>query len=662
MCGISGAVSNNALDPTYLVKMNQIIDHRGPDDEGFVFFNGNEFEVLGSNHTLYEAWLDNGIYQPKKTIEEALLKVQVFFGHRRLSIIDLSCKGHQPMCSGDTRFWITFNGEVYNFIEIRDELTQLGYVFTTNTDTEVILSAYQEWGIDCQNKFNGMWAFAIYDKAEKKLFLSRDRFGIKPLYYWFSPNGDFYFASEIKQFTVLPGWRAVVNFDRAYDYLKYALTDHTDETLFQGVFVLPPGCCFESNIHVIKTVKGKIEYLQWYRPDTISTKLSFEDAKTKFLEKFIDSIKLHLRADVPIGSALSGGLDSSSIVSYINVILKQQNKSELQKTFSSCSHDKQFDERNWMEEVVNDTRVEGHFVYPNGNDLFVLTDKLIWYMDEPYQSQSAFLGYHVFQEAKKFNVAVLLNGQGADEYLSGYNYYRLLRQKNLLKRFSIIQLIKELGSFSKVLEILFRLLLDLFPTALRYKISTLNSKNRAIDKIISFKKHIKKRIHPYETMDFDSSTHVSISKHQLFKDPLQKYLRWEDRNSMAHSVEARVPFLDHRLVEFVHSLPLGYLDAPKFSKRILVEAMKGILPEKVRNRRDKKGFITPEMRWFTKDFKDDFIKLFQDNVQFSKGLINQKEAESYLVKMQQGIIPFNYSYWHIILFCIWMKKFKVDIE
>ncbi len=390
-------------------------------------FNDHDLKVLGSSDTALDSWSSEELYAPKTDIKGLSYEANVGFGHRRLSILDLTPNWHQPMCTKDERYWITYNGEVYNYLEVRDELITLGHSFETDTDTEVILSAYQEWGIACQHRFNGMWAFAIYDRQEKTIFLSRDRFGIKPLYYWFSPEGDFYFASEIKQFTVLPGWKAILNKERALDYLYFALTDHTEETLFAGVYLVPPSNFIFENIEKLKSNRSKFKTEQWYTIKTEDSKLSFEEARKQFLDKFKDSINLHLRADVSIGSALSGGLDSSSIVSYINVLLKQENKPELQKTFSSCSEDLRFDERIWMEEVVKETLVDGHYVYPKGEDVFKLTDKLIWFMDEPYQSQSAFLGYHVFEEAKKNNVIVLLNGQGADEYLSGYGKFRYIR-------------------------------------------------------------------------------------------------------------------------------------------------------------------------------------------------------------------------------------------
>jgi asparagine synthase (glutamine-hydrolysing) len=662
MCGISGVVSKTNIDIDSFKIMNQIIKHRGPDDEGFVLFSHDDYKVLGSIYSAKESFESEGKYLPKQFIENLDYEAQVAFGHRRLSILDLSPKGHQPMCSKEERYWITFNGEVYNYIEIRDELITLGYTFNSDSDTEVILSAYDAWGVECQHRFNGMWAFAIYDRKEKLIFLSRDRFGIKPLYYWISPDKSLYFGSEIKQFTVLPDWNAKLNRERAFDYLYYALTDHTDETLFEHVYSLPSGCYFEQKVEEIFTLKGKIDFVRWYTPVDNCSELSFDEARDGFLEKFKNVIKLHLRADVPIGSALSGGLDSSSIVSYINILLKEQGKSELQKTFSSCSHDERFNERKWMEEVIRETSVDGNYIYPKGEDIFSLIDKLIWHMDEPYQSQSVFLGYHVFKEASNKGVTVLLNGQGADEYLSGYSNYRIFRQKKMLKSFKIKQLKEELGSYCSIINVSKYVFQDFLPLGFRSYLSFLSKKNKRLDKVVKFKKLIKRKKHPYDTMKYKNDSLVSISRHQLLKEPLQKYLRWEDRNSMAHSVEARVPFLDHRLVEFVHSLPVEYLDNKDMSKRILVEAMDGILPEKVRNRKDKQGFITPEEMWFKSDFKNEFLNLLDENVIYAKGIIDKKEARSFLIKMQNGDIPFDYSYWHILQFCIWMKVFNVKIE
>ncbi len=664
MCGILGIVSvNRSRKVEDLIKMNTVISHRGPDDEGYVLFNKEKVTVAGGVDTAASSWQDESSYLPEVKINDVGNdEFNVAFGHRRLSILDLSSNGHQPMCDFDQRYWITFNGEIYNYLEIRDELKQLGHHFQTNTDTEVIIEAYKEWGVDCQNLFNGMWSFAIFDTQEQKLFFSRDRFGIKPFYYWFSPQGVLYFGSEIKQFTTVDSWKAVLNGGRAYDYLYYSLTDHTDETMFKGVHILLPGNHFYGAIEDLFTENknGKILTKQWYNPEIVPFKGTFEDAKELWLGKFKQAIQLHLRADVPIGSALSGGLDSSSIVSYINILLKEQGKSDLQKTFSSCAEDKRFDERKWMEEVVRETKVDGHYIYPKGKDVFTLTEKLVWHMDEPYQSQSAFLGYHVFKEARKNNVVVLLNGQGADEYLSGYTDFRMLRYDKLIMQGKFATLYKETHSPKAFVKIFSAFVYDKVPARMKYLLS--KNKTKKLDVVVNVSKIISKKIHPYELIKYVKNSHLAVSKYQLLRDPLQRYLRWEDRNSMAHSVEARVPFLDYRLVELTQSLPLDYLDGPNLTKRILVESMEGILNEKVRQRKDKMGFSTPEQNWLMTEHREEYIEMLREYVPYAKGVIRPDKAEELYKDMQDGIIPFEHTYWRILQLCVWMKVFNVELN
>ncbi len=664
MCGISGIISikNNPIVED-LVKMNKIINHRGPDDEGYVLFNKEKVVIAGGDDTAESSWQEEGPYLPKVNINGIKFSdAAVAFGHRRLSILDLSPKGHQPMSDIDERYWITFNGEIYNYIELREQLIGLGHHFNTSTDTEVIIEAYKEWGVECQNFFNGMWSFAIYDSVEKNLFFSRDRFGIKPFYYWLSPKGDLHFASEIKQFTTVEGWKAILNGNRAYDYLYYSLTDHTDETMFKGVHILLPGNHFSVNVEDLLTRigRGKLVTTQWYNPKIVPFKGTFVEAKEKWLNKFKEAIQLHLRADVPIGSALSGGLDSSSIVSYINILLREQGKSDLQKTFSSCAEDPRFDERKWMEEVVKDTKVDGHYIYPQGKDVFNLTEKLVYNMDEPYQSQSAFLGYHVFKEARKNNVVVLLNGQGADEYLSGYSDFRTLRYNRLIRQGKLMTLFKEIKSVKTFLRIFTSFTYGKIPMQLKFRMA--KNKKEKLDDIVDISKVIKKKVHPYELVRYVKKSTLAISRYQLLRDPLQRYLRWEDRNSMAHSVEARVPFLDYRLVELTQSFPLDYLDGPNMTKRILVESMEGILNEKVRQRKDKMGFSTPEQNWLMTEYREEYIEMLRKYLPYAKGIIRVDQAEQFYKDMQDGKIPFEHSYWRIMQFCVWMKVYNVELE
>jgi len=265
-------------------------------------------------------------------------------GHRRLSILDISPYGHQPLCDSSSRYWIVFNGEVYNYKEIRDELEALGHLFVSGTDTEVILNAYKQWGKDCLNHFNGMWAFIIFDTKNGNLFVSRDRFGVKPLYYWYSPEGFLAFASEIKEFTVLPGWKAKLNGSRAYDFLvsEAGLANHTSETLFQDVYQLRGGEAVEVQVSTLST---KLPIYRWYDLKINKFDITFEEAEKEFLELFQDAIRIRLRSDVPVGSCLSGGLDSSSIVCIVNDILKEEKLEEIKQTFSVCSDVEVFDER-----------------------------------------------------------------------------------------------------------------------------------------------------------------------------------------------------------------------------------------------------------------------------------------------------------------------------
>lgn len=658
MCGISAIISAKPFSVTQVKGMTDIIRHRGPDDEGFVCFdNSGKDYVFGGKDTPKEVYSHSIKYLPNIQ-ERDCPDFKVGLGHRRLSIIDLSPLGHQPMCDSTGRYWIVFNGEIYNYLEIKSELISEGIKFVSESDTEVILESYKKWGVECQNMFNGMWSFIIYDKLTQNIFASRDRFGIKPLYYWQSPLGGLYFASEIKQFTVCQGWNPTVNMIRAIDYLYFSVTDHTEETLFKNVYSIPPGnYCFLKLENLLKNqTSNKLSLVQWYNPETTQFNGSFAEAKSEFLRKFKDSIHLHLRSDVTVGSALSGGLDSSSIVCYINSILKDQNIKEMQKTFSSCALDKRFDEKEWMDEVVKHTEIDAHFIYPKGEDIFDLSEKILWHMDEPYQSQSIFLSYHVFEAAKNKNVKVLLNGQGADEYLSGYGSYRILRHSNMLKEFKLKKVYSETKSIGYIIKLLLYAFSSTVIPFLSKRISVSFFKNRKIFNIVPSDLNY---VHPYITNKYNASSHNEISNYQLFKDPLQRYLRWEDRNSMAHSVESRVPFLDYRLVEYCQSLPLEFLDGAGMSKRILVESMKNILPEKIRNRKDKVGYISSEELWFTDTCKNEFKKLLDNVVGYSDGIINVQEAQKYFNKVQNKELPFDYTYWRIINFCLWMKVFNV---
>lgn len=673
MCGISGIINTkHPISSIELKKMTDIINHRGPDGEGFVTFNLEKKETitLGGSNTPKSTWFAESPYKPTVNISNENQLFNLGFGHRRLSILDLSPKGHIPMCDSTKRYWITYNGEVYNFLELKEELVQLGYSFISETDTEVILTAYQAWGKNCLDKFVGMFAFAIYDTVSNEIFLARDRFGIKPLYYYTSPNGTFYFGSEIKQFTQTNNWSATLNVQRAYDYLFYSLTDHTEETMFNHVFQLPAGSYFKVNIteYLFQPFKP-IDHTQWYILNPKPKVCEYKQACDSFTQLFEKAVELHLRADVAVGSALSGGLDSSSIVCQINKLLSLQEKKHLQKTFSAVAHHEQFSEKKWIDDVISKINVDAHFVYPNPERLKKLTPEILWYMDEPYQSQSAFLGYHVFECAKQNDVKVLLNGQGADEYLSGYEEFKKLRHVKLLLKGNIKVLQTEMKSegmvgfnFIKYMGVL--LAARLLPQKIKQFATTQSKDFKQLSGLLNFQIDTKNLIlkHPLHRFKYNTNSTLSIANLQLFHTSLPKYLRWEDRNSMANGVEARVPFLDHRLVEYCLSLPLNFLNRKNSTpKPLLTDSLKYLLPTSIANRKDKKGFITPEEIWIKQEYTEQIREMLAQSINNSQGII-KPEALIYFDEIVANKKPFNYNYWRLILFGMWMNLFNVKIS
>lgn len=668
MCGIAGYITNigSPVLNSSVIRMTDQIIHRGPDDEGYLFLDPDKNICLaGGDSTPDPVWHTRTDYQPLLHSYNCSDGNSVLaFGHRRLSILDLSPGGHQPMSYGNSRYWIVFNGEIYNYHVIRNELTKCGYSFDTSSDTETILAAYAEWGTSCFSHFVGMWALAIYDRQANEIILSRDRYGIKPLYYWFSPSGALYFGSEIKQFTVLSEWIPLMNPERVYDQLVYSFTDHTDETMFSGVFQLPAGSFYKSDIlRIRRSQNEKLDYKKWYVPVHIPFTGSFDEAASEFRSLFERAVREHLHADVPVGTALSGGLDSSSIVCEVNRILRTGNSSDLQKTFSSCSAYEQYSERKWMDLVIDHTHVDAYFVYPSLNEVFEKTSSILWHHDEPYQSQSAFLAYNLFHLAKKNSVKVLLNGQGADEYLGGYGQFTMARYTSMLKRMKLAGVVSDIkrsrensqlsksGIFSGVL-------FHMSPDFVRRLATSFRSSSDYVKDLIDTKKLNARPVHPFELIPVQYRSVQEISDHLTFYSTLPKYLHWEDRNSMAHSVEARVPFLDHRLVEFASGLPDWFLEKDGINKRVMREAMSGLIPERIKNRRDKMGFTTPEEIWVRKENPALFRKKLEASVDTSNGII-KPEALSYFDDVTNGRKQFDYTYWRLILFGEWLKRFEI---
>jgi asparagine synthase (glutamine-hydrolysing) len=668
MCGIAGFLSSTSVPATPIVKMSGLIRHRGPDDEGFLLLRSPSSEPLlcGGRDTPADTYGTSLAYAPRHHIDERKeMPVALALGHRRLSIVDLSPAGHQPMCTQDGRYWIVYNGEVYNHIELRVELENLGHRFCSHTDTEVILAAYAQWGPDCLARFNGMWAFCLYDRERDEAFLARDRFGIKPLYYWVAPDGSFCFASEIKQFTAFPGWSAYINPQRAYDFLVWGITDHTDETLFSGVYQVRPGHSMLFNRkQAAAKPDGRLPTRQWYKLQAEPFSGSFAEAADAFKQRFTDSVRLHLRADVPVGSCLSGGLDSSSITCVMNQLLSGQGAGQLQKSFSACAKYKRFDEREWIDEVVRATKIDAHYVYPEPEKLFEESAAITWHQDEPFGSTSIYAQWSVFRLAAQNSVKVMLDGQGADEMLGGYHFFFGPRFAGLLRAGRWLNLWKDIAQTRRVhgysgLHTAMLIGNVILPDAIRQRLRAMSGRTHAnppwlrpatlgavpMDPLIRSSKSM------------DSVQGMSIS--QLTATSLQMLLHFEDRDSMAHSIESRVPFLDYRLVEFVLGLPDDYKLSGGVTKRVQRAGMSNILPDRIRDRVDKLGFATPEEVWVREGASDHFRRKMQRAVEVSGGILGS-ECADLLEGMISGKKRFSFAAWRLINFGEWMETFAVQ--
>lgn len=659
MCGIAALFSlEGQKNSRLIVDMSSLIRHRGPDGEGYVLFSDAHSapQILGGKDTPSAIFASPLSYCPKNNLERDS-GFTIALGHRRLAILDLSPAGHQPMSNSDSSLWITYNGEVYNYLELRKELEALGHQFHTQTDTEVILKAYEEWNINAFNRLNGMFAFVLYDRKERKGIAVRDRFGVKPLYYWISPAGFLAFASEIKQFTVLPGWKATLNGQIAYDFLNWGVMDHTSETFFSGVQQVRGGEFLEFPTEPLKI--HSLQRTQWYQPCPSPFQGNLEEASNEYRHLLGDSIRLRLRSDVPVGSCLSGGLDSSSIVCMMNRQLGEN--ANRQKTFSACSTVKRFDERHFIDAVVGLSDVDAYYTYPCLDQLFDECSTIIWHQDEPFASTSIYAQWQVFKLAGEQSMKVMLDGQGADEQLAGYHgffgnhFYDLfvsLRWKALYNEMKVSSgMHAGLKPFSLLMN-------KLVPHGIRQPIRKMFGKTATKPDWLNTRRMKAEDRDPFSTDKNKSLVHQSLL--QLSKTSLPMLLHYEDRDSMAHSIESRTPFLDYRLVEFTLGLPNELKIGRGWTKRVLRESMKNILPEQVRLRTDKMGFVTPEEIWLKEQNPMLFQKAIEKSFQIAQGAL-LPSAKLIVDQMVAGKRTFSFLPWRLISFGEWIERFAVEI-
>ena len=599
MCGISGIINKNnkSVEELLIHQMTDIIAHRGPDSSGSYLYKN------------------------------------IAFGHRRLSILDLSSSGHQPMKYLDDLV-ITYNGEIYNFIEIREELIQKGYIFDSNSDTEVILKAYHCWGKTCVNYFNGMWSFSILDIKQKIVFCSRDRFGVKPFYY-IENNDLFSFGSEISQLLpFLPN--RILNKKVALDYLISGIEECSNETFFKDIYLLKGG---HNLVFDLQTNSYEIE--RYYN-------LKLSDQKNTSVDDYIQELKrsitLRLRSDVKVGTCLSGGIDSSTISSFASKLY--QNSNEKFMAIHAKSSEYKTDESEFAKIVSKIANINLNFVEPSYSDFKSNILSIIKIQQEPFGSLSIIMQYFVFKKAKELGCIVMLDGQGGDETLLGYErYYPAIvkSKKGIAKLKALLQ-----SSKNSRLSLLDTIKYQYYFSNYKLRLKRLKFKNSF------YKSEI---LNEYESEELriisESYNDISIlQKNEIESSQLPHLLKYEDRNSMANSIESRLPFLDYKLVELSLNTNNSLKIKDGWTKFILRKAAETILPKEIVWRKTKLGFNAPEKTW-TKEFENEMIKEIQQS-EILNNFIHFKKLYFKNLDLR--------TKWRLYNFSVWEKEFKVKLN
>ena len=645
MCGILAIVSfnNHRHNLSNLDEMARMIKHRGPDDEGFALFSTNlqDYKISYGNDTPQNVIDTQLRYAPKVKYQYTSEKYTVGLAHRRLSIIDLTPAGHQPMCEETERYWIVYNGEVYNYRELREDLKKIGYSFISNSDTEVILKSYIEWGEECQNKFNGMWTFIIWDNTEKRLWISRDRLGVKPLYYMF--HDDFFIVcSEMK--CIMPVVNPTPNFSEINAYIVDGPSEAHSETFFHGVYRFPAG---HSSTYSLKDNERELRFQKYWELGTPVEDNSFSNKKLReYAEQYYyllkDAVKIRLYADVQVGCALSGGLDSSTITYFASNIKELSKEGGEVVTFSNVyrkKDEKYCDESEYIDMVVNYLGVRAFRESP-GNDMILdLNDKGLWHEENCYDKFNV-SAYNTYSICKKNGIKVALDGQGADEQLAGYKrfWYNYFSSRPKLR----IEYAKSFLSSQIPLK------MSLYYAFFGRNLNRNSDGNRfsVIDNspVDDFRKS-RNILFPRHYLDT-----VSTAANWSMKYSLKKLLRQIDGNSMAWSVESRQPFMDYRLVEFLNSLPDVYKLHGGWTKYISRIALKGKLPDEIIWRKDKKGWPMPLKEWVSGDVLLSMKKEIQESIlimDLSEMYKQLKLEGNRLADLHEGALRYFLRYYNV---------------
>ena len=670
MCGIVGAISLNhqPLQVERLKPMVDVIAHRGPDDAGYLVWQTGTHHALGQDFTDSQFQdvcpllpvIDSPSGQNRLHSE----KWDLFFGHRRLSIIDLSPRGHQPMCDKSRKIWLIYNGEIYNFREIRQELKGLGYHFFSTSDTEVIIHAYHQWGTDCIHRFNGMFAFALYDSRNQKVWLARDRYGIKPLYYTLTNEGTFLFGSEIKSILEYLPERPDVDLAALNEYFSFQ-NIFSDRTLFSGIKLLPPGHCLELDLPRGEIAKTKYWDFD-FRQETNVPESELED---QLYDRLTQAIKRQCVSDVPVGSYLSGGMDSGTVTAITASVFGRISTFTIGFDLSEATaHELSFDERELAEYMANLFRTEHHERVLHSGDMEAVMENLIWHLEDLRVGQ-CYPNYYAARLASK-SVKVVMSGTGGDELFGGYpwryataignspdaymdNYYRYWqrlvynKEKPLLFNQGVAKQLREMD----------------------------------IDGAIPFKNHTLRTFRNVYPKDIRCDSREEQVNHSLYfecKTFLHGLLVVEDKISMAHSLETRVPLLDNDLVDLACQTPVRYkianlhkwktfdannrrtgkinLERTEVGKEILRKTMGRIIPQSITQAK-KQGFSAPDESWF-RGSSEKYVRdlLLSDQARINEYL-NPKYVRQVIETHSSGVENKRLLIWSLLSFEWWLKQF-----
>lgn len=629
MCGIAGIIKkkHDKAKKQEIQVMNDIMAHRGPDAEG-IYID----DVVG-------------------------------FGHRRLSIVDLSESGNQPMFSHDRKYVLVFNGEIYNYLEIKEYLKKKGAKFVTETDTEVIMEAYRFWGMNCTKRFNGMWSFALYDIEKRQIFFSRDRFGVKPLYIYESED-EFVFASEIKCITAIRPEQKMVNITQIARYLADYQEDMDEHTFYKNIHNFP-----KSHNMLYHLDTGTQEYQKYWEIniDKFKKKWKCANPYQKFLELLEDAVRIRLRADVKVGASLSGGLDSSTIVG----IVSQKFHTKMH-TFSSIYKEKNCNEKEYIDCMNQYVDTIPHYIYPDQSENIIQDMvKMLYYHDGPCYSASPYSGYCVYRGVGN-HVKVMLDGQGADELFGGYIFFYKAKLKEVLRENSWIAKIRAVAlivSIWKVYPETARSLTDELcreiPCIKRWLL--LKNKMRRKEKkqrrgTLKYRKdfsEIDLKIKPQDNDSIISALDKDLNLQFQYRI-LPRILHDVDRNSMARSLEVRLPFLDYRIVEFSYTLSDEDKIRGSFTKYIMRKCCQKYLPEKIRKRRNKMGFPAPFDKWLIDERFRTEIKKYLDAFK-DRNIVDARSLERCYQAHLAGTENWSDSLFRFMMLEMWLQK-EIDTE